>query len=73
MLAILPQWLFYLLSGLLLGLLAGAAGVWYAVNRTSLEEEVEKTLVEGDNGPAEFEAVEVSLTPMDWIRAGRHL
>jgi hypothetical protein len=68
-----PWWLLPLLLGVVIGAGGAAAGTWYYCQRETVDEQVTTTLKDIPRGPAEFEGIDVSMTPLDWIRAGRHL
>jgi hypothetical protein len=68
-----PWWLLPAVLGTIIGLLIGSLAVWYYREREGIDEQVAAMLSDTDRGPVEFEAPNLSLTPMDWIRAGRHL
>jgi len=68
-----PTWLLSAIAALVIGVGIGATTTWYYRERESLDEQVAAKLDEIPHGPVEFEGVTISLSPLDWIRAGRHL
>ncbi|QGX95928.1 hypothetical protein EI982_14605 [Haloplanus rallus] len=62
-----------------LGVAIGAYVVSWWRDRPTVEDELDEELPDetpdepGDVAPIEFDPPEISVSPMDWIRAGRHL
>jgi hypothetical protein len=64
---------------LLLGVSLGAVGISWWQRRDTVEDELDEELPDSDPEtpedaePITFDPPEISLSPLDWIRAGRHL